>query len=207
MADHPLAGAAYGVAALFGASPDARDIALAAGSVADTLMQGAAPLGAPVRGRPAPPQQQPAAKPFDATVRLRELNSAEQAMGANVMVTKPMLGTGTPVPRRIKPPGWQGNGRTYNEARGHLQAKQLGGMGEDRRNSVTLTQNPTNSSHMVRFENQVARMARAGEVVDYSVTPLYGEEAFPPAWVLMMRNGSRSGPAAQLIQNPAGRLR
>jgi hypothetical protein len=42
MASHPLGSSAYGLAALMGASPGARDGALAAGSVADAAMTGVA---------------------------------------------------------------------------------------------------------------------------------------------------------------------
>ena len=59
MANNPLAGAAYGVASLANASPGARDAALAAGGTLDAVMQGAAPRGAPIRGRPSPPRPRP----------------------------------------------------------------------------------------------------------------------------------------------------
>jgi hypothetical protein len=121
--------------------------------------------------------------------------------------TAGLLGTGSKADRKIKPPGWSGNGRVHNEARGHLAAAQYGGPGEDPRNLVTLTQNPTNSSHMKRFENSIARMARGGEVVEYLTMPLYTAGNVAPSSILMSAYGSRSGPSARLIHNPAGRRR
>jgi hypothetical protein len=204
MTDSPLGAAAYGVAALSGASPQVRDGGLIAGGALDTFMQGAAPMGAPIRGRAAAPQAQPAAIPLDATVRLRERNVDGQPMGMNAAVTRAMLGTGTRIPAWLRPPGYEDDA---GHARGHLLGRQLGGEGKDRRNAVTLTQNPTNSPDMRDFENMVARRAQAGEVVEYSVTPLYNDGILPPGGMLLTAHGSRSGPRALFIQNPAGQRR
>lgn len=57
------------------------------------------------------------------------------------------------------------------------------------------------------FENDLARRVRAGEVIDYSVTPLYGDGALPPAAVLLTASGTRAQPVARVIQNPAGASR
>lgn len=69
---------------------------------------------------------------------------------------------------------------------------------------MTLTQTPTNSPQMSSFENDLARRVRAGEVIDYSVTPLYGDGALAPAAVLLTAAGTRSQPTARVIWNPAG---
>jgi hypothetical protein len=116
-----------------------------------------------------------------------------------------MLGTGTDTDRRLKPVGWSGNGTTNNEARGHIIGRQLGGSGRDIENLMTLTQNPTNSSHMTPFENKVARLARKGNVVDYQVRPLYEDASLAPSGVLMVAIGSGGPRAARVIQNPAGK--
>jgi len=206
MAENPLGSVFYGVATLAGASPRARDGALIAGGMADAATLGAARRGAPVRGSPTPPRRVPAPPVVGRpSIRLRELNSDGQAPGVTSTVTRDLLGTGTKPDRRLTPPGWRGHGTRYNEARGHLQANQLGGRGDDMRNLATLTQNRTNSSHMRTFENAVARRARAGEVVEYSVTPLYDPGVLPPSLILMTAHGSRGAPSARLIQNPAGR--
>ncbi|MFN3583179.1 DNA/RNA non-specific endonuclease [Phenylobacterium sp.] len=138
-------------------------------------------------------------------IRYRNAGADGQATGVTATVTKSMLGTGTRADPRLTPPGWQGNGLTYNEARGHLLARQLGGRGDEPRNLVTLTQNAANSPHMSGFERQVARRVRDGEVVEYSATPLYSRGILPPAAMLLTAQGSRGAPAARIIQNPAGR--
>ena len=59
MAANPLAGAAYGLATLAGASPQGRDRAMMAGGSIDAVMQGAAPFGARTPRAVRPPPQQP----------------------------------------------------------------------------------------------------------------------------------------------------
>lgn len=125
----------------------------------------------------------------------------------NATLTAPMLGSGTGANRRRIPPGWQGDGRVHNEARAHLLGNQLGGSGSDMRNLVTMTHNGANTPQMRDFENGVARRVRAGEVVEYSATPLYNSGTLPPSAVLLTTQGSRSAPSARIILNPAGRRR
>ncbi len=208
MAANPLAGAAYGVASLTSASPQVRDQALAAGAALDTVMMGAAPFGLMGRSRTMPPP--PAASLIGwprPAIRYGDLSANDQATGAAATLTAPMLNTGTRANRRLTPPGWQGNGRTYNEARAHLVGRQLGGSGNDRENLVTMTQNGANTPQMRGFENNVARRVRAGEVIDYSATPLYEAGVLPPSAMLVSATGSRRQPAAQLIRNPAATRR
>jgi hypothetical protein len=73
MADHPLAGVAYGLAALTNASPRARDAALIAGGSVDAAMLGAAPRGARSvagrRRRKDNPLRQPRGGPTPGTER------------------------------------------------------------------------------------------------------------------------------------------
>jgi hypothetical protein len=128
-------------------------------------------------------------------------------MGFDATITKPMLGTGTKASRRLTPPGWQGHGGRYNEARAHLLAQSLGGAGGlEMRNLVTLTQNGANSPHMRDFEQGVARRARAGEVMEYAGRTFYEDGVLPPSAILLTAHGSRGGvPSARLIRNPAGR--
>ena len=208
MADNPLAGAAYGVASLTNASPQVRDQALAAGAALDTVMMGAAPFGLTGRSRAMPPT--PAAGPVGwprPAIRYGDLNANDQATGASATLAGPFLNTGTRANRRLTPPGWQGNGRTYNEARAHLLGRQLGGSGNDRENLVTMTQNGANTPQMRGFENNVARRVRAGEVIDYSATPFYETGVLPPSAVLVSATGSRQQPVARLIRNPAATRR
>jgi hypothetical protein len=192
MANSPLAGAAYGLASLADASPDGRDQALAAGGAADAVMMGVAPFGAAFRGRPASPTVAvgPVGWQRDA-IRHGDLNANRQATGISATLTASMLGTGTRANWRQTP---------------HLAGRQLGGRGVPR-NIVNMTQNGANSPQMSSFENRVARRVRAGEVIDYSATPLYNEGALPPSAVLVTATGSRQPPAAKLIRNPAATRR
>lgn len=208
MAGHPLAGAAYGMAALAGASPGARDQALMVGGIVDTAMLGAAPFGAQRARQMTPPQREPDPEDFQRpSIRYGNLNANGQASGVAATLTAPMISTGTRANWRLTPPGWQGNGRRYNEARGHLLANQLGGTGGDLRNLVTLTHRGANSPQMKGFENNVARRVGGGEVVEYSATPMYDSGVLPPSGVLVTAYGSRGTPTARFIPNPAGRPR
>lgn len=201
IADHPFAGVAYGLAALAGASPTSRDKALVGGGLADAALLGVAARGAPVRGVP-PPRLDPAPKPkLRDPVRYGELNASRQATGVTATVIADMLGTGKRA--RGTPPGWQGHGLRYNEARAHLFGRQLGGSGKSP-NVVTMTHHGANTPQMRGFENAVARRVRAGEVVEYFARPLYGPGALPPSAVLLAAYGSRGAPVARIIQNPAG---
>lgn len=206
MADHPLGAAAYGLATLAHASPGARDAALAGGGVIDASLGGAAPFGAQVRGRMPPPK--PLTRPPPEArepIRLREFNRDGQATGATATLSPRMLRTGTKPDRGLTPPGWRGNGRDHNEARGHLIAAQLGGSGSDARNIVTLTQSRTNNPYMRTFEDAVARRVRSGEIIEYSSTPLYDAGALAPQGILLTAFGSRGAPTARYVDNPAGR--
>lgn len=204
MTGSPLAGAAYGVASLFGASPQTRDRALSAGGAADALIMGIAPFGPSRPGRIPPPRAGSPIQQFEAgAIRYRELNADGQAMGMNSTLRSQLLGTGTDAYPRRTPPGWRGNGNKYNEARAHLLGRQLGGVGKDSRNLVTMTHNGANTPEMRDFENGVARRVAAGEVIEYSATPIYGRGVGPPAGVLLTADGP-NGSSAQYIHNPAG---
>lgn len=208
LAQSPLGGLAYGIATLAGGSPQTRDRALMAGGLADAVMLGGAPRGPRARGQPTPPKPQlPPAPLRRDDKRLKELNGSGQAMGVEATLTAPMLGSGTRANWRLTPPGWQGNGDIYNEARGHLLGRQLGGLGNDPRNLVTLTQRGANSPQMRDFENQVASRVRSGEVVEYAAMPLYNNGALPPSAILLTAHGSRGAPVARIVNNPAGRPR
>lgn len=208
MADHPLGSAAYALATLANASPRARNGALMGGSAADAALLGVAPRLVGTRRVPTP-RQPGLAPPFikQPDVRYGQPTSLGQATRVMATLTAPMLAFGTRADRRQTPPGWQGNGKSFNEARGHLLANQLGGSGRDPRNLVTLTQKPSNSPQMQSFEDGVRRRVRAGEMVEYSATPLYDPGVLPPSRVLLTAFDSRSGPSARIIENPAGKRR
>jgi hypothetical protein len=207
MAQSPIGTAAYGLVGLLGRSQKAQDAAFQFGALMDAA-------GAGVRARP-PTLRRPSPLPMDAAVaplrqdqvRVAQSNKRGQASGVSATLQAAALGAGTKPDRRIKPPGWQGNGTTFNEARGHLLGKNLGGSGRDSRNLVTLTQNGANTPQMRDFETGVARQLRAGEIVEYLAKPLYGPNALAPAAVLLTALGSRSGMSARLVRNPAGTKR
>jgi len=207
MTGSPLGAAAFGLASLARLSPGARDAALAAGGLADLTLGTVVPRATPARNSTPPAQGQLAPSGWPRpNVNYRDLNAKEQATGVAATLTTPMLGTGARASRQLTPPGWQGNGNRYNEARGHLLAKSLGGAGgRESGNFVTLTQNGANSPQMRDFERALDRRVRGGEVVDYSITPLYDDGVLPPSLIVLTAHGSRGGPSARLIRNPAGR--
>lgn len=173
--------------------------------MADAALLGVAARGASARSLPPPFRGAPAPEPVPRDdVRYGRVNANGQATGVNSTLTADMLGTGNRA--RGTPPGWQGDGRRYNEARGHLQGRRFGGLGNSP-NVVTMTHIGTNTPQMRGFEDSVARRLRTGEVVEYFVTPLYGPGALPPSAILLAAYGSRGAPAARVIENPAGRRR
>lgn len=211
MLSSPIGGAAYGISTLFGASQEVSDAALAAGATADVALR-FAPSAGVSRSPPVALKRDPGASVSQRPrIFNRELNSRGQPGVGSATVVADVLGTGTDVNQRLKPAGWRGNSTANGkankdvEARGHIIAKQLGGSGSDIRNLMTLTQNPTNSPQMRRFENEVARLARAGNVVELQVTPLYDDAILAPSGVLMVEMGSDGSRAARVIQNPAGK--
>lgn len=147
MNDHPLGAGAYGLVSLADLSVLDRDAALAGGGLIDAALAGAAPRAAAARRLPPSPQGRVASPSWQRpNVRYGDLNAKGQATGINATLTAPMLGTGARADRQLTPPGWQGNGNTYNEARGHLLAQSLGGAGGlEARNFVTLTHNGANT--------------------------------------------------------------
>lgn len=205
MEDNPLAALAYGIASVAGASPHVRDRALMAGGLVDAGVIGAAPLGTARRVAPPRTKAMGPALGRKGFVYREAVNGG--AIGASGRITSDMLGAGTRARRSQKPPGWQGHGTRYNEARGHLAGRQLGGLADLGTNLVTLTHNGANTPQMSKFENEVARRVRAGEIVDYSASALYRNGASPPDAVLLTAIGSRGAPSAKLVFNPAARRR
>lgn len=206
MAEQPLAGVAYGLATLAQASPQVRDGLMAFGSVADSALQGFVPRGVSSRKPTTPPRRDLLSPTLQRdSHRLGGLSTQGQASRSDATLTASLLGTGSKA-KRAPPPGWRGNGRTYNEARAHLVAASLGGSG-GAQNIVTMTHNGVNNGLMSRFEGGVRDRVRTGEVIEYSAVPLYGKGALPPSAVLLTAFGSRQQPIAKVIMNPAGRPR
>jgi hypothetical protein len=111
------------------------------------------------------------------------------------------IAPGTRADRNIEPPGFQGG--SANQSRGHLRGKQLGGSGTDPDNLITITQTPTNNSHMLREENAVRRAVESGEDVMYSVILEYDGSNPVPSGIRMEAQGSRGFSIGMSIPNPA----
>ncbi len=122
------------------------------------------------------------------SVNYGALDSLGRPTGVSATITEDMLGTGTSPLQGITPPGWLGGGA--GQARGHLLAAQLGGRGDLAENLVTLQQNPFNSPRMRGYETAIANAVRAGETVNYSVTPIYKELTLIPRAITLSARGS-----------------
>jgi len=207
MAAHPFGSIAYGIAALGNASPRGRDKAMKTGGLIDESMFAVAPLAARAP-RVAPPRPGSVAPPTlpQPAVRYGQLSKDGQASTAAATISRPIIGTGTRAPKRMAPAGWGGNPKDLNEARGHLIAKILGGLGNDPRNLVTLTHHGANTPQMRDFEKNAARRVRKnGEIIDYMAQPLDSPGTLPPSDLLLTARTSRGDMAARIIRNPAGR--
>jgi hypothetical protein len=203
MTEHPFAGAAYGLATVANASPEARDRAMVAGGLADTAMLGAAPRTTRTRSEVSPQGKLGSPAVQRPSIIYWGPNAEGLPTGSASWVTKSLLGTGQKGRPRFDPPGWGGNGIKHNEARAHLHGRSLGGS-RGRPNIVTLTQNGANTPQMSGFERKVANKARAGEVVEYSVTPLYKGGRRQPHTILLNALGSRDTlPSIRFIPNAA----
>lgn len=204
IASNPIGGAMSGLAILAGADANGRDMAFAAGAVADAALQGAAPRGLTTRTRDAPPRPQVVPPSFQRpSIRYRDANAVGQATGVNSTVTRDMLKRGSRVKDGLSPPGLPD---AINAERGHLQARALGGAGDHLFNVVTQSR-PYNRGPMAAFEKRVVQKVRKGEVVEYSVTPFYDDGLLPPRAIFLTEQGSSSSPSALIIDNPVGRKR
>lgn len=121
-------------------------------------------------------------------------------------ITRDMLDTGTSANDAIEPSGWSGNGRLFNEARGHLLATRLGGDGGLEENLVTLTQDPVNSPIMRDdVEAPIYNAVAAGESVQFTARAVYetaGDVA--PSGLQIDAYGSQGFSLSRFIPNPAG---
>ena len=106
------------------------------------------------------------------TVVYEGIDEAGRHGGMRAWITREMLDKGTEAAESIHPPGWVIGGT--NQARGHLLARMLGGDGKLPQNLVTILQNPVNSPLMRDIEQQVYNAVSKGEIVEYSVKPIYG---------------------------------
>ncbi|ARR56356.1 hypothetical protein HY78_24315 [Rhizorhabdus wittichii DC-6] len=141
---------------------------------------------------------------IDGGIEYGALDALGRPTGVRATITQDMIGTGTAANPSIIPPGWSGNGRLFNEARGHLLGRQLGGSGDLAENLVTLQQNPANSPVMRGFENQVRSAVEGGQVVRYSSTPVYNGSNLAPRGITLSGKGSGGFDLNVTVLNPAG---
>lgn len=89
--------------------------------------------------------------------------------------------SGTSANRDIRPPGFKTGNEPYGHSRGHLIGKQFGGDGNDKRNLVTMIQEPVNSPLMTDYENYVRwAVSYKRETVRMRVIPIYqGKDLVP----------------------------
>ncbi|MFG7946300.1 RHS repeat-associated core domain-containing protein [Streptomyces cacaoi] len=103
----------------------------------------------------------------------------------NAIVTRDMLDEGTRANNSLTPPGYLGDGRRYNQARGHMLARMLGGSGDTLDNLFTITQSRTNTPEMSTLEQAVYDAVSEGKVVTYNVYLEYADELADsaPKWI------------------------
>ncbi|WP_165006069.1 MULTISPECIES: DNA/RNA non-specific endonuclease [unclassified Enterococcus] len=117
-------------------------------------------------------------------ITYHELDSLGRPTGADALLKKEMINTGTSANRAIRPPGFV-SGPKYDHSRGHLIAKQFGGSGDEPRNLVTLYQFPVNDPYMNYYELEIRHALNKGETVRYRVIPEYAGDQLIPADVLL----------------------
>ncbi|WP_304598574.1 DNA/RNA non-specific endonuclease [Pseudocitrobacter sp. RIT415] len=132
------------------------------------------------------------------------LDELGRPTGVKATLTRDMMGTGTKANSAIEPPGWSGNGTKYNQGRGHLLGRQLGGSGDVPENLVTLQQNPVNSPVMRDFEGQVRVAVEKGETIEYTSTPVYKGDNLAPRGVTITAKGDQGFNLDVTILNPIG---
>ncbi|WP_079641606.1 DNA/RNA non-specific endonuclease [Mycobacteroides abscessus] len=129
------------------------------------------------------------------------LDNLGRPTGITARITPDMIGTGAKA-GKAKPPGWVDNS---GFARGHLFARQLGG-GKESENIVALIQRPVNAPVMSGFEGAVRTAVEGtkdvpGQIVNYTVTPLYKGSELMPAAVQIIAKGEDGFNLAVTILN------
>ncbi|MBT2440357.1 DNA/RNA non-specific endonuclease [Streptomyces sp. ISL-36] len=112
----------------------------------------------------------------------------------------------------LKPSGWRGDGRAFNEARGHLLANLLGGAGTGKfawHNLVTETQTPTNSPDQRDQVEKVIynQVMKHQEVVQYHIKPVYAGTNPIPIKLEFTAFGNKGFTFTHTLENPAGYVR
>ncbi len=118
------------------------------------------------------------------------LDQLKRPTGADALLKKTMINTGTSANRAIRPPGFI-SGPQYDHSRGHLIAKQFGGSGNEPKNLVTLYQYPVNDPYMNYYELEIRHALNKGDTVRYRVIPHYTQQELIPESILLEAKGLR----------------
>ncbi|MFE2595649.1 RHS repeat-associated core domain-containing protein [Streptomyces sp. NPDC059396] len=121
----------------------------------------------------------------------------------NATITRDMLDEGTDARNSLRPPGFLHG--DYNQARGHMLARMLGGSGDTLDNLFTITQNPTNSPDMRDLEQSIYNAVSVdGETVTYNVYLEYTDDNKDsvPKWIQMEAYGDGDFSLDILLENP-----
>ena len=94
------------------------------------------------------------------SITYKERDALGRSTDIEATIIKDMIGTGTRTSTKVNPVGFEG--QVSGHARGHLLGKQLGGSGTDKRNLVTIFQNPVNHPVMSSIESQFRRAVENG---------------------------------------------
>ncbi|MDQ0946064.1 RHS repeat-associated core domain-containing protein [Streptomyces sp. V1I1] len=121
----------------------------------------------------------------------------------NAIITRDMLDEGTHARNSLEPPGFLGG--DYNQARGHMLARMLGGSGDTLDNLFTITQNPTNSPDMRDWEQDIYNAVADGEIITYNVYLEYtdDEKDSVPKYIQLEATGNRGFSLDVPMTNPA----
>jgi chloramphenicol 3-O-phosphotransferase len=122
----------------------------------------------------------------------------------NAVITRDMLDEGTHARNSLEPPGFLGG--DYNQARGHMLARMLGGSGDTLDNLFTITQNPINSPEMRDHEQAIYNAVKDnGEVVTYNVYLEYSDDLpdSVPKYIQLEAHGTKGFVLDQPLDNPA----
>nr|GID81243.1 hypothetical protein Ade03nite_01670 [Actinoplanes derwentensis] len=144
---------------------------------------------------------------FGGQVRYGALDKYDRPTGVWATVTKDMLHKGQS-PGGLKIEGLpKGMGTLLNLARGHLLADRLGGK-RNKKNLVALTQDPVNSPIMRDgIEQTVYDAVDGGQVVQYSIEPVYVGKSDTPRALRISAYGNGPNPLVVKefeLNNPAG---
>ncbi|MFJ2113097.1 RHS repeat-associated core domain-containing protein [Streptomyces sp. NPDC087850] len=121
----------------------------------------------------------------------------------NAVITRDMLNEGTQARNSLEPPGFLGG--DYNQARGHMLARMLGGSGDTLDNLFTITQTPTNSPDMRDWEKRIYDAVADGEIVTYNVYLEYTDDLKDsvPKYIQLEASSNRNLDVDVPLTNPA----